>query len=49
MAPSQTRVVLAGLTGKRIHDEAFAFWDEVYGEAISDLPTRGYALKGGQC
>lgn len=33
MVPSQTRIMLAGMTGERMYDEAFGFWDEVYGES----------------
>lgn len=43
MAPSQTRVVLAGLSGQRIHEEAFAFWDEIYGEFATAVLRAGYS------
>lgn len=33
MVPSQTRIMLAGMTGEKMYDEAFGFWDEVYGES----------------
>lgn len=34
MVPSQTRIMLAGMTGERIYEEAFGFWDEVYGGSL---------------
>jgi hypothetical protein len=34
MVPSQTRIMLAGMTGERMYDEAFGFWDEVYGKSL---------------
>lgn len=32
MVPSQTRIILAGITGQQLWDEGFGFWDNVYGE-----------------
>jgi protein arginine N-methyltransferase 3 len=31
MVPSQTRIMLAGITGEGMYNEAFGFWDRVYG------------------
>jgi protein arginine N-methyltransferase 3 len=31
MVPSQTRIILAGITGQQLWDEGFGFWDNVYG------------------
>jgi hypothetical protein len=52
MVPSQTRIMLAGMTGERIYEEAFGFWDEVYGEspvvsrkAASRNRSRGCPMK----
>jgi hypothetical protein len=36
--------MLAGMTGERIYEEAFGFWDEVYGELLS--PSSGKAASG---
>lgn len=32
MAPSQTRLVLSGITGERVWKERVEFWQGVYGE-----------------
>ena len=37
MVPSQTRIMLAGMTGERMYNEAFGFWDKVYGESPRSL------------
>lgn len=34
MVPSQTRIMMAGITGDQVYTEAFGFWDSVYGECI---------------
>lgn len=43
MVPSQTRIMLAGMTGERIYEEAFGFWDEVYGGSPSPSLSSGKA------
>lgn len=43
MAPSQTRVVLAGITAQRMYEEAFQFWDEVYGECLSSSSFQSFS------
>ncbi|KAJ9106082.1 hypothetical protein QFC21_001221 [Naganishia friedmannii] len=41
MVPSQTRIILAGITGQQLWDEGFGFWDNVYGFDMSAMrPTR---------
>ncbi|KAJ9092510.1 hypothetical protein QFC19_008723 [Naganishia cerealis] len=41
MVPSQTRIILAGVTGQQLWDEGFGFWDNVYGFDMSAMrPTR---------
>lgn len=39
MAPSQTRLVIAAITGKRIWRERFEFWQKVYGFDMSAMTT----------
>ncbi|TXT12809.1 hypothetical protein VHUM_01210 [Vanrija humicola] len=39
MAPSQTRLVIAAITGKRIWRERFEFWQQVYGFDMSAMTT----------
>lgn len=34
MVPSQTRIILAGITGQQLWDEGFGFWDNVYGTSV---------------
>lgn len=38
MVPSQTRIVLAGITGQQLWDEGFGFWDNVYGKSAIEPP-----------
>jgi len=42
MVPSQTRIMLAGITGEGMYNEAFGFWDRVYGASR----WRGLGAKG---
>lgn len=38
MVPSQTRIILAGITGQQLWDEGFGFWDNVYGMSLVTSP-----------
>ena len=38
MVPSQTRIILAGITGQQLWDEGFGFWDNVYGKFVVIIP-----------
>lgn len=40
MVPSQTRIILAGITGQQLWDEGFGFWDNVYGEPAGSVVSR---------
>jgi protein arginine N-methyltransferase 3 len=38
MVPSQTRIMMAGMTGERLYEEGFDFWNKVYGKVEVDKP-----------